>query len=593
MPNAGWTLDLARGWVAPTRDPWRRRGLAAASVAAFALSVLGDTDTRCTADDPSICGPDLTFSLTVVLAVATVALLWWRPVVAAACAVGFAVMDLTYDDVWTANVAWPVVAALHVLHVVALQRDGARQRAIAARALVPVPVAHPPATSARSAARPIGPAHLAALVLAVVALATLGVLLREQASNQAHLARSRVVHATVDEVSDDDTVTVRLDRGPSAAPGLVELEPLDPYEVGDDVLVRVDPVDPGWTHLAAEPPDPTWWASVSAGAALLSLLLVERLLTARMRRGAFLAHPPTRGVPVRCVVDEADVALVSCTDAGVVFADLDVVPHGRHAGDDERAEELAPAHLVGDVRHGGWCAVVTARGVELPEGPLRALWELPRVEDIAADDGRDPREWADPVPVDAVPARLPVRLAPSVLERGLWAGVALLAVAFAGWLLDPVDGDWLGGLFVVLFGVESAHWALSRATRSVTVDHAGLTLGSALRRVRIPISQVREVRCTGTHVVVTRSDEDVVEIGPFAGAGGRHRPDPRPAPPAVGPTAPEVAAAIDDARVAAGSVDAAVHDGPARDWGRVGAGLPWLALAVVVLGARYLSLYVV
>lgn len=603
MPTTGFTLHLARQWVAPVLVRWRRWALAGASGVAFVASLFGDAGTRCSATDPAVCGPDLTFSLAIVLAIGTVALLWWRPYVAAACAVAFAALDLAYDDVWTANVAWPVVAALHVAHLVALHRETAQQRALAARAMAPLPPRDTPVTMRGAAVAPAGPFPLGAVLLAVVAVGCLGMLLRAQASDRAHLARSEVVHGTVAEVPDDDTVIgIRLDRGPQAPPQLVELEPLDSYDVGEDVLVRVDPTDPGWSHLVAEPPDRTWWASLAFGAALLALLMAERRVTARVRRGALLAHPPTHGVPVRCVVDEVDVAVLACVDEDVVFADLDVRPRAEGAGPppgegDRLRDGLQPAHLVGDVRHGGWCAVVTAEGIELPEGPLRALGDLPGIEDVEADlddePGDDPRGWTEPVPTNAAPAALPVHLRPTLLERVLWTGAAITATVFALWLLDPGTGGWFRSLFVVLFGVESAYWALSRAADSVTVDRSGLTTTSALRRRHVPMVDIEEVRCSQTHVVVLGRDDDSLEIGPFGGgAGRRHRLDPRAEPRDDGPTAAQVGAAIDDARVAAGSVDALPEVGTPVRWGGLGPGVPWLALVVLVLVGRYLAVVV-
>ena len=599
----GWTLDLARQWVAPVRVRWRRWALAGASGAAFLVSVLGEADTRCSADDPAVCGPDLVFSVAFVLAIGTVVLLWWRPYVAAGCALAFAAVDLAYDDVWTANVAWPFVAVLHVAHVVALRRDAAQQRALAARAMTPLPSRATSVPPRGSGAGPVGPFPVGAVLLAVVAFGCLGMLLRAQASDRAHVARSEVVHGTVAEVSDDGAVIgIRLDHGPLATPQLVELEPLDAYDVGDDVLVRVDPTDPGWSHLVAEPPDRTWWASLAFGAALLALLLAERLVTARVRRGALLAHPPTHGVPVRCVVDDADVALLSCVDRDVVFADLDVVVSEERAGpppweDDRLGDGLEPAHLVGDVRHGGWCAVVTAAGTTLPEGPLQAIGELPGIQDLEDDlddePAADPREWTEPVPANVVPAPLPVRLAPGALERLLWMGAALAATAFALWLLDPEVGGWFRSLFVVLFGVEAAYWGVSRAMESVTVDRAAVTVTSALRRVLMPIAEIEEVRCSQTHVLVLFGDDESLELGPFGGGSvGRHRLDPRPVPRDDGPTAAQVGAAIDDARVAAGSVDATPQAGPPLRWGGVGPGVPWLVLAALVLVGRYVGVYV-
>lgn len=604
MPTTGWTVDLARRWVAPERVSWRRWALAAASGVAFAVSVMGEPDIPCSADDPAFCGPDLTFSLAIVFALATVALLWWRPFVAAGCAVAFAVLDLMFDEVWAANVVWPLVAALHVAHVVALRREHGRQRALAERVTVPLPVRDTP-TRPPSAAGRLGLYHLGAALLAVVALGCIGMLVRAEASDREHLARSVVVRGTVTEVSDDEyTIGIRLDRGPGRAAQQIELEPYDLYDVGDDVLVRVDPGDPGWSHLVAEPPDRTWWASLSLAAGLLAILLAERPLTARMRRAAFLAHPPTHGMPVRYAVDEAGGTVVACVDRDVVFAGLDTVAQPRPQSDHLPAPEDSPvvnlrdeaqlAHLVGDARPGGWCAIVTGDGIRLPEGPLEALADLPTFSDVDAwdEDEEDPRVGTDPVPAEASPAALPVHRKPSLLHRAGGACVTVAATAFGLWMLEPADVGPIQAVFVVLACLEGARWGVGLAVESVTVDRDAITLRSALQRSRVAMADIAEVRCSSAHVVVVTRDEDVLEIGPFEnGPAGRHGAGPLRAAPDSGPTAAEVAVAIDHARVAAGSVNATPAQGPGALWARVGPGAPWLAAVATVVVGRFVSVY--
>lgn len=591
-------MDLARRWVAPERVRWRRWALTAASGVAFAVSVVGEPDVPCSVEDPAFCGPDLTFSLAIVLALATVALLWWRPFVAAGCAVAFAVLDLVFDDVWTANVAWPLVAALHVAHVVALRREQAGQRALAERVSVPLPVRDTPADRPRSAAGRLGPHHLGGALLAVVAVGCIGMLLRAEASDRTHLARSEVVRGTVTGVSDDEyTIIIRLDRGQGRPAQQIELEPYDVYDVGDDVLVRVDPTDPGWSHLVAEPPDRTWWASISLGAGLLAVLLVERPWTARMRRGAFLAHPPTHGVPVRCAVGEVGDTVVACVDRDVFFAGLDTVDEPGQGLPEEGEtfpDRVEPAHLVGDVRPGGWCALVTSDGVRLPDGPLRALEDLPTFRDVETwdEDEEDPLVGTSPVPAESLPAGLPVHRGPSLAQRGLGASATLAATAFGLWMLEPADIGPIQAVFVVLICLEGARWAVGLAVDSVTVDRDAITLRSALQRSRVPMADIVEVRCSSVDVVLVTRGEDILEFGPFEGGPvGRHGLAPLGAAPVGGPTAPEVAAAIDDARVAAGSVNASPVAGPLALWARVGPGVPWLAVVATVLVGRYVSAY--
>jgi hypothetical protein len=122
-----------------------------------------------------------------------------------------------------------------------------------------------------------------------------------------------------------------------------------------------------------------------------------------------------------------------------------------------------------------------------------------------------------------------------------------------------------------------------------------MTLVGVWRAERVSMHDVQEVRWADQFVVL-EVDDGIMEIGPFGeperwwerllrGSAGRG-----------GPSAPEVAAAVDHARVAA-AVDPDVDD-PTRG-GRAGGptlrfpvGLLVLALAVVTLAGRYLMVFV-
>ncbi|MEO6790773.1 MAG: hypothetical protein ABI249_09350, partial [Ornithinibacter sp.] len=491
-----------------------------------------------------------------------------------------------------ANLTWPVVALLHVAHVVTLRREAMAQRRLADRAAVWLPAASVrQAGTPRSAAAPPGLMHLASVGLLVAALGCLGMLMRAQSADAAHTARSIVVSSRVVGFTDDGLVQARPDSPVAGLPDVVVLDPLDPYDVGDEVILRADPTDPGWTHPAGEPPDPTWWASLALGAALLSGLLAERLLTARMRRAVFLARPPTRGVPIRYAVDDGSCAVLACVEGEAVFAELQVIPAADLPQAGPLAESLRPAYLVGDVRTGGWCAVATADGMLLPESPLSAWPDLPLSSQVEEESGGDPREWSSPVPESALPAALPVRLGPTVLDRVLGVAAAVGATAFGVWLLDPEVGGWFSSLLILAGVMNVAYWGVNRAVESVTVDRSGLSVASALRRSTVAMMSVEEVRCTPTHVLVLGAEGQELEIGPFgAGEPGRHSVVSRGRP-AMGPSAAQVASAIDHARVAASSVDATrTGEGGAR-W-RPGTGVPWLALVAAVVLVRYLQVFV-
>ena len=227
----------------------------------------------------------------------------------------------------------------------------------------------------------------------------------------------------------------------------------------------------------------------------------------------------------------------------------------------------------------------------LPESPLSAWPDLPLSSQVEGESGGDPREWSSPVPESALPAALPVRLGPTVLDRVLGVAAAVGATAFGVWLLDPEVGGWFSSLLILAGVMNVAYWGVNRAVESVTVDRSGLSVASALRRSTVAMMSVEEVRCTPTHVLVLGAEGQELEIGPFgAGEPGRHSVVSRGRP-AMGPSAAQVASAIDHARVAASSVDATrTGEGGAR-W-RPGTGVPWLALVAAVVLVRYLQVFV-
>lgn len=568
-----------------------------AGVAAFAASIAGDTE-PCSATDPSVCGPDLTFSLAVVGAFGATLLVWWWPRAAAACAVAFAGFELVVDDVTSARVAWPVLAALHVWHVIVLRREQEAKAALARTASVPIPAsARPPdaSPSARSGlAAPIGVRHLAVVALLLASLACAGLLLRALAAERAHESRARDVPAHVVGYDDDDDLltTVRTDAAVPGIPREMDIETLDAYEVGDPVLLRVDPQDPGWAHLTAEPPDPTWWATLSLGALLLAVVLGQELAAGRARRGMLRTHPPTEGLPVRWLAD-GDLVAVLCTDRDVVAAELAVLPRPRPEVEPRLEAAVQRGWLVGDLRPGGWCGLVADGELELPVSPLRALPDLPTIDDASLDPDLedDVRAWTDPVPESAVPAALPVRLGPSPRERVV--GLVLVAVAVAGgwWALGWSDIGWFEVGVVAFIAGRLVLFGLTMATSAISVEATGMTLSGPVLTERVPMRVVADVRVVDDLVVLELRDDEVVDLGPFGEPSAWWSRALRgPAAPGA-PAAVEVAAAIDSARVAAGSVHAPTDERPSL-WGRLGPGLPWLALAAALLIGRAVTVLV-
>ncbi|QIM22105.1 hypothetical protein G7075_14770 [Phycicoccus sp. HDW14] len=587
----GMTVARARDWTAGADARWRRGLLVLAGVCAFGVSVLGDDAGRCSPRDPTVCGPDPLFSAAVVLAVAAVVLVWWWPTDAAVCAVVFAVLDIRFDDVLAANLAWTALALLHVGHVVLVRREVAdRRRALArAHAPVPRPASWGSPVLERDPGLPLGPRQLAVVALVTVAVACLGVLAQQLAAQGAHEARARTVPAVVvaDVGVDAPAYRVRLAVPQPDLPSEYVVETIDEYEVGEPAPLVLDPLDPGWAHLAAEPPDVTWWLSLAVAALLLAVVLGRRLVQGRVHRAALAHAVPESGVPVRWVEVDDDVVPLLATDQDVVVAELVTVPRPRLAGADApRLEQLVrPGWLVGDVRDGGWCGLVHAGGLELPAEPLVALPELPRVDDTSLDPelAEDVATWSEPVPPDTVRAALPAVLAPTLLERLVGIVAVLGAPAVAGWMLGWPETSWWQGLGLCSVALTVTHWGLERAAASARVTPEAIELTDPLWCHRVPLSAVSDVRVAGDDLVVLVGDDDEDDglvVGPWVAGPGARR--------AVVPTAASVAAAVDDRRPV---VRPSPRTAPPVER-RLSPTAPVLALVVAALVVRYVAVLV-
>lgn len=587
------TVERARAWTAGLGSSTRRGALVVAGVAAFGISVAGDTG-RCSPADPSVCGPDPTFAAAIVLAFAAVVLVWWRPLEAAGCAIAFALLDLGFDDVLAANIAWTLLAVLHVWHVVVLRREDTARRRVLLDAFVALPVV----PSGRDPGVAVGVRHVAVGALLAVSVAGLGFFALDLRSDAAHEGRAVDAPAKVVAVVDGEdgaAYRLRLDRPVPGVPPEPVVTTLDEYDVGDAVLARVDPTDATWTHLVAEPPDRTWWVSLAGGALLLALVVGRPLLTGRVRRGALLAHPPSSGVPVRWLdVDDSPLPVIA-TDRDVVVAELETVGGPRLAADGPARLEhrVRSGWLVGDVRDGGWCALVHPGGTELPAAPLVALGGLPSIDDAFLDPDLqdDVAAWSEPVAEHVAGAELPVALSPSVLDRAVGAAAALAATVAGVWVLGWDEASWWQAIGVCLSVLSAAHWGMTRLLSCVHVGRDRLRLVDAVWRHHVPMGAVADVRVAGDDLVVLLWDkrrgenaedaddaEDVLVLGPWGGGGGaRSR---------TGPSAAAVAAAVADLRPV-------VRPSAAVPVSRqLSAGAAVLALVAAVLFVRYLTVFV-
>lgn len=410
---AGWSPDEAEAWARHVPARWARWAVVAAAVTATGVGVGGSP--RCTPENDA-CAADLGFSVSAVFLVASVALLWWRPVVAVACGLVFSVVDVLVDHPWgrVAFAANGLVCVAYGSYVLRCRREQVAAAAAAA-AVTPVPhllVAPPAWAGHRDGAGRIR--LLAAAALVAVALLSFVLLGRAVAAERAHLDRAVRVEGTVRTVGEDGDLTLRLDRVVEGVPVDVTLSPVETYAVGDVVPLLVDPADSHWLRLVAEPDDPTWWVTVALGALLVAGLLAHRELTGdRARRRLSRGPDGAVRLAVRVVIDPDDVAAILPAGAGfsadVVVAAFPVTERLHlETAEERRLTDPVPAVLYGDIRDGGWCAVVTPDGLVLPQGPVATV---PGSPVYAADDpdfdDEDPGTWGSEPTETVIPARLP------------------------------------------------------------------------------------------------------------------------------------------------------------------------------------------
>lgn len=519
--TSGFTDERVRAWVAATPLRWLRWVLLCVWVAAFVVSTIGDTE-PCSTADLTVCGPDMTFSVAIVLCFASAVLLWWRPFVAVACAVAFAIADLVWDTVRPANVAWCVVAVAFVAYAVHVRSRLARQRAIAREASVPLP---PWPAGPQRPLQLDGPHRLMATGAVALVLVACGAVYgyeRAVGLDNVHASRAQVVEAVV--LSDEDAdgnQKVRIERHPEGFPAEVKVMFMEVPEVGDGVTLRIDPRDPSWTHPIAEPPDRTWWATIGVGALLLAALLAERLLAVRVRRRTLEGQHHAAGVPVRVFTDGLDFVGLVATDSTRGLGEFPLDEQVLRLATPESRRVAAPteAFLVGDVRDRGWAALATSAGLRLPLGPLVALPEGAEVDMDSFDrDPEDPHDWSEPVPMGTIPASLPV-----VIEAPLWlkaAGLvaAIAAVSVGTWLLWDAEVG-VSGIGVVGGAATALHWGLEQLAHRVTVTAEGFSMTSVFSRVRSEMGAVREVRVDQDVALVVFNDESLLEVVPPDGDG--------------------------------------------------------------------------
>ena len=238
-------------------------------VLAIAVAIATD-DAQCTPRDPSVCGPDSAFAYAVVALLATPVLLFWMPVLGCVAGVLFALSDIRYDPVPAARWAFGVHGLLCALVAVRLLRGMAEQRRIASAA-----AGGGRATGIAGITGEASPSAVPRLVVAgLLVLAGLGFFAwydHEVSDEQAHLRRAVQVDGRITEVRPDEFLIVRV-RRPTGGTGELRIGMYDtsPYPLHSSTPVLLDPQDPDWVRLVAEPQDSTGWQTAGAGCFLLA-----------------------------------------------------------------------------------------------------------------------------------------------------------------------------------------------------------------------------------------------------------------------------------------------------------------------------------
>lgn len=493
------TSHAAR-WSA-ARVPWwvPRLVLVVAWLAAIMVGALSASD--CTPLDPSVCGPTVSFTIAVVFLLATPILLWWLPAAGCAAGVVFSVLDLLYDPVHAANVAFAIVGPLHLAVAAWLIISRHRQRAIVAEIagtvrLDPVLAERLRDTFPRWGWRTV----VAALLIAGGAGCVVGY---DHAAGQvtAHETAAVRMNARVQSYDSDNWVVV------VAAPHPVRLDVVGTYRAGQTVPVLVDG---SWVRLVAEPQDPTPWMSGALGAFLLAALLLYREQRMRSARRRLLSGP-LPAVELLAAPDDQGRAVLQDDIAVVPVAAIPTAAKdgpwqdGWVAGSGQAwrgpARKPQTVTVAGDLREDGWVLLITDTEILLPEGPVR----LRRTLDFLPGE---PLQLTDP---DDLP-ELPVVLRPRLRARALGA-VALLSLAAAPAAVATglVEGWWetLGLLWT---GALLTHEGWSRLTARVTLTRYALEIRGRLRVHWVPWQRFHGVRRKGKQTWLAWEPDTVVKV---------------------------------------------------------------------------------
>ncbi|TDO50340.1 hypothetical protein EV651_12024 [Kribbella sp. VKM Ac-2571] len=520
------TGALAARWARTVVPSWTYRWLLPVLwLGAILASTIGDTS-NCSVEVPTTCGPDRTFSLAMIACFASLALLWWQPIVAALAGVVFMALDLRYDNVASARVAWTVYGVLCAVLLIWIVTSRLRQRSLAGRLQreqVHVPAAARIGVTSRL---------LVAVALVLVGAAAFGLMNWQDSREEAHLRRAVEQTAIAKGMNDDGDLTLQLPDGSSRTVSVA-----GDYDTGEQIAVLVDPADSHWIRLRAELADYTFWYTVAGGAWLLALLFLLRDL--RLRRARPRRSWSGPAMPVRIDPHISGAFAVRSADGtvllGLLDADLDdeesdlrlleafsVLDEEEQAGAPaklrrEWAQTLmryrGDALLVGDLAEGSWPTLLLGSQALRPVSPFRAFRKLPWHDETASSLPTDfePAEDAPSAPpvepareVPTLPWEVPLR------ARSWWSLPALIGVlvvgpvavgTFASW------GDWYAAVLATGIGAQLVHSLGSRALFRVTATATDLWIRTGWLERRLSWRAVDSVEVEEDGLSLDAGDE--------------------------------------------------------------------------------------
>ena len=556
------TAEAADHWTRAGVPRWVPRvGLTVLWLAVCVAAVSTD-NTHCTPDDPSICGPDRAFDAWVVVLVGTPVLLLWMPLLGCIAGVAFAMADLVYDDAGLSRIGFAVHGLACALVAGWLRAAAARQQRIAGEAGGGFAAS---ARSARSDIPWLRSRPLAAAALVLVAAASFAWYGRVTGQERTHVARSQLVDAEiVGRNSDDSTITLLIDDRRRA----VDVLDTDDYRTRT-TPVLVDPLDPTWLRLVAEPQDPGGWEAGGLGALTLAALLLGRELTRRRAvRRLLTGDHPALLVQVRPYRESDGDLLPAAPAEGPVIGELALQwpPTEPTVDEDDRGEEgwgaafgrawrgddfveddsddgnevdleleppppdPVPVVLLGALHDRGWVLAVDDDGVRLASSPLR-LQRAERVEGPQRPAGpgllarlpwrgEEPRRAKGPGrPVTADSLRgepeLPLTRRGRARDRALGAAMVVAALAALPWLVNDLAESWYQRGILVLVGGQSVVAGCQRVVQQLRLTRERLEVVGPLRVRSVPWERLHGVRRNGP-VLTVAWDDELLELAPFA-----------------------------------------------------------------------------